>query len=96
MIYIVSICFDEEICVSLSLWSPGHSWSDLTLCPHITPPSLAPDNSDNIGHWIPVWQLKETRDIDGEDWAKLDHNDQDFDMNMDFYGIYVSTFFNPN
>ena len=79
MIYIVSICFDEEICVSLDLWSHSHNWSDLTS----PPPPLSPDNSDNIGHWIPVWQLKETRDIDGEDWAKLDHNDQDFDMNMD-------------
>ena len=76
-------------CVNL-LW-----WRDLcqpelvipAIIGHIMPritPSLAPDNSDNIGHWIPVWQLKETTDIDGEDWNKLDYNDQDLDINMDF------------
>ena len=54
------------------------------IMPHIPPPDI----SDNIGHWIPVWQLKETRDIDGEDWTKLDCNDQDFDINIDFHQFY--------
>lgn len=65
----------------VSVWDEdlGHNWShydDVTqVLPH--PPH---DTADNIGHWIPVWHLKETGDIDGTDWSKLDYK-EDQDLN---------------